>query len=295
MSFPQILENYRQRAEAALEEQFKTIEGPPQLLEAMNYSLMAGGKRVRAIMLLAARELFAFKEGDPRPEPAACALEFIHTYSLIHDDLPAMDNDDFRRGKPSCHKAFGEALAILAGDALLTEAFGLVARSMLGQNSTLCAYVLTELAYAAGAGGMVGGQVIDTLETGKNITREPLETMHSLKTGALLLAPVKIGALMGGADEKEMSALIAYGRKTGLAFQVVDDYLDVIADEKELGKSKGKDAAQGKTTFVTLMGVEGARDYARTLTQEAIQAIEIFRGRAEALRELAAFISSRTY
>ena len=265
-------------------------QAPPSLREAMAYSLLAGGKRLRPILALAACEAVGGREEDAID--VACAVEMIHTYSLIHDDLPAMDDDDFRRGQPTSHKKFGEAHAILAGDALQTEAFGVVVakRRTHPRETAECAF---ELARAAGAAGMVGGQVIDIEATGKKILIDHLETLHRAKTGELLLVAVRMGARMGGADDATLERLTRYGRALGLAFQIVDDVLDITADLATLGKDPGSDRAAGKTTFVDLLGPEGARKRARDVMAEGIAALEPLGARAEALRALGRYTVER--
>jgi geranylgeranyl diphosphate synthase type II len=260
---------------------------PKTLHEAMSYSLMAGGKRLRPILVLAACEAVGGKAGAAIE--AACALEMIHTYSLIHDDLPAMDDDDFRRGRPTCHKVYGEAMAILAGDALLTEAFR-VAASATGRE---VAQVVFELARAAGAIGMVGGQVIDIEATGKSITVEELEKLHHAKTGQLLLVSVRAGAKMGGAGEGDLGKLDAYGRALGLAFQIIDDVLDITADLATLGKDPGSDKAAGKTTFVDLLGVDAARARAKQVMAEGNEALSSLGERATPLIALGRYTVER--
>ncbi|MDD5306902.1 MAG: polyprenyl synthetase family protein [Deltaproteobacteria bacterium] len=288
MQYPEILDQYRLRAEQGLKEIFDRSTGPAPLLQAMGYSLFAGGKRVRPVLVLAACETFA--PGGPDPLPAACAIEYIHTYSLIHDDLPAMDNDDFRRGRPTSHKAFGEAMAILSGDALLTEAFGLVARSYRDAGGSLAADLLAELAMAAGSAGMVGGQVLDTLYTNRHASQSDVETTHGMKTGAIITAAVRCGAILGGADEDELAALTRYGNRIGLAFQVADDVLDVVGSRESLGKTAGKDEAQGKSTFPALLGLERSLGYLHRLSTEAHAAISRFGVRGGALAAMAEFI-----
>ena len=286
MPYPPELESLRVRSEAGLQALFAGCDGPDRLREAMAYSLFAGGKRLRPALVVAARELFKTPGADPMP--AACALEFIHTYSLIHDDLPAMDDDDLRRGLPTNHVRFGQALAILAGDGLLTEAFGLLARHYPDQP---CAIRLVgELATAAGAAGMVGGQVLDVDQAGQSLDRAGLESIHRLKTGALMVAAVRCGGLLGGADEGALTDLTAYGRAVGLAFQVADDVLDVIGDRSQLGKTAGKDAAQGKNTYVGLLGLQGAQAETVALTRLAEERIIRFGPRAAPLRALAGYI-----
>lgn len=259
----------------------------------MAYSLLASGKRIRSVLLVATREIFPVSAGHD-PIPAACAFELVHTYSLIHDDLPAMDNDDYRRGRPSNHKQFGEAMAILAGDALLTEAFGLVARGFRGVAEPVGARVVGELAAAAGAAGMVGGQVLDTIDTGRDVGREATEEIHRRKTGALITAAVRCGAILGGAGEDELSVLADFGDRIGLAFQVVDDILDVVGNREVLGKSIGKDEASGKNTYVKLLGLEGSRAYAASLAGDAASGVATFGDRADALRAMASFIVERS-
>lgn len=291
MKLPPVLEELRQKVEHGLEKHFSSRSGPGLLKETMGYSLFAPGKRIRPILVLAANALFPPNDLDPMP--AACAFEFVHTYSLIHDDLPAMDNDDFRRGRPTSHKRFGEAQAILAGDGLLTEAFALMASSLGGAGAGDPALVraIAELATAAGSGGMVGGQVLDVIETSRNLGRAEIENVHRLKTGALISAAVRCGAILGHASPVELAALTSYATKIGLAFQVADDVLDVVGTRAELGKSIGKDQLQGKTTYVTLLGVEGGRNYARQLTNAAIEDLNIFSHSTEPLRAVAEFIA----
>jgi geranylgeranyl diphosphate synthase type II len=279
------LKERKSMVERALEAHLDRCDGAPNTLrEAMHYSLMAGGKRLRPILALAACE--AVGASPDEAIDAACAVEFVHTYSLIHDDLPAMDDDDFRRGRPTSHKKFGEALAILAGDALCAEAFRVAAQRREGREAAV-ADVVYELGRASGAVGMVGGQVIDIEATGKKITVDELETLHRAKTGELLLVAVRAGARMGGADGAAMERLTAYGRALGLAFQIVDDVLDITADLQTLGKDPGSDREAGKTTFVDLLGVDGAKARAKSVMDEGIRALEPFGARAEALRALA--------
>jgi len=291
MAYPSAMLELAVRIEAALEEFVARVEGPDALREAMGYSLLGGGKRLRPALLLTVRGLFT--SGAPDPMPAACALEFIHTYSLIHDDLPAMDDDDLRRGRPSCHVRFGEAMAILAGDALLTEAFALVSRDLPLEHAALGQRLVSEFVAAAGAGGMVGGQVLDIQSTETRIGSEDLEHMHRLKTGRLFRVAARSGALLGGADETQLRAVTRYADRLGLAFQVADDILDVTATTEALGKTAGKDARQEKNTYVSLLGLAGARELAEQLRGEAVEALSSFGPAAEALRELAAFTVER--
>jgi len=285
------LEERRATIEAALARHLEACTAAPATLrEAMAYSLLAGGKRLRPILALAAAAAVGGREEDALD--AGCAVEFIHTYSLIHDDLPAMDDDDFRRGRPTNHKKFGEAVAILAGDALCAEAFRVAAANRKGREAAV-ADVVFELARAAGAVGMVGGQVIDIEATGKKIDIPALEVLHHAKTGELLLVAIRAGARMGGANEDAMARLTVYGRALGLAFQIVDDVLDVTADLATLGKDPGSDREAGKTTFVDLLGVDGAKARARAVMAEGIEALAPFGGNAEALRSLARYTVDR--
>ena len=263
-----------------------------RLTEAMRYSLLAGGKRLRPILALASCEAVG---GDlAAAMDLACAVEMIHTYSLIHDDLPCMDNDDFRRGRPTNHKVYGDALATLAGDALLTDAFKVLARATgAGVAAAVVLETIEELAGAAGSAGMVGGQVIDLLGEGKSKTLEELEELHGRKTGALFLASVRGGARMGGASASQIESFDAYARALGLAFQVVDDLLDVQGTPEQLGKRTQKDSERGKATYPAILGVERSLDLARELESRAHRALASFDDRAIALRELATFVVER--
>ena len=266
---------------------------PSILLEAMSYSLQGGGKRLRPILALAAGEA---TRGDPEIIlPAACALELIHTYSLIHDDLPAMDNDDFRRGKPTSHKVFGEATAILAGDALLTMAFQVLSSEGLAErvNPKALLQVICELALASGSAGMIGGQVMDVMSEGKSITPAALESIHTRKTGALIRASVRIGALLSEAPPAELRALTRFGEHLGLGFQIADDVLDVIGEEKALGKRTGGDARQKKATYPALLGLETAKSLAHEQIEQASAALSTMGPSAQHLRELASYVGLR--
>jgi geranylgeranyl diphosphate synthase, type II len=270
------------------------VRGPAfRVTEAMHYSLFVGGKRLRPILCLAAAEAVGGDAGDALP--VACALEMIHTYSLIHDDLPAMDDDDLRRGQPTCHKKFDEATAILAGDGLLTEAFRTVAAAAFqyeGQAEVLLE-VLNLLATAAGYQGMVGGQMLDLLAEGRRISLKELETIHRNKTGALLTAAVRSGALMGGGNRSEVTFLTTYGEKFGLAFQITDDLLDVEGDTAQMGKAAGMDEKRQKATYPAVLGLTATRQWARRLVDEAVAALEVFQDRAEPLRQLAQYLLVR--
>ena len=258
--------------------------------DAMRYSLLGGGKRIRPYLTYAFSRLAG---GDPETAlDFGCALEMVHAYSLVHDDLPAMDNDVLRRGKPTCHVAFGEATAILAGDALLTRAFSVLAES--GAQSETVRRATAELADAAGYAGMVGGQTLDILTEGKPVGEATLVKLQRLKTGALIRAACRLGCLSGGVFDGELCAAAdVYAEKIGLAFQVIDDILDGVGNPAELGKSVGKDAASGKTTWLSHLGEEGARDYARRLTDDAVSAVARFDGDGR-LASLAALLLSRS-
>ncbi|MBM5815584.1 MAG: farnesyl diphosphate synthase [Cyanobacteriota bacterium] len=280
----------RERIETALEASLGPEE-PETLREAMRYSLLAGGKRLRPILCLAACEL----AGGAAEEalPTAVALEMVHTMSLIHDDLPAMDNDDLRRGRPTSHKMFGEAMAILAGDALLTRAFEMVARRSPDVSPERLLAVVGELSLASGAPGLVGGQVVDLESEGKDVDLTTLEYIHLHKTGALLRACVVCGALVGGASAELLEALRVYARGIGLAFQIIDDILDVTASSEVLGKTAGKDLTADKTTYPKLLGLEESRQRADALVGEAKGALAPWSERAQPLLALADYITSR--
>jgi len=266
---------------------------PRQLHKAMRYSLLAGGKRLRPALVLAAGEGLGAATVDLMP--AACALEMIHTYSLIHDDLPAMDNDDLRRGRPTCHKAFGEAVAILAGDALLTQAFRVLASDGPHVDHARQIRVVREIATAAGSvGGMIGGQMADIENEGKQVDAAALEYIHRSKTGALIAAPVVVGGIIAGAREDDLDKLRAYGETIGLAFQIADDILDVTSTSEQLGKTPGKDQAANKATYPSVHGIAASQQRARDLVEEAVEIISSLRLRTNVLEELARFIIART-
>ena len=287
------LTDRRKIVEEALERYLPDKDSVPQELHAaMHYSVFAGGKRLRPILCLAALEACG---GDMAPAmPVACALELIHTYSLIHDDLPAMDNDDFRRGKPTSHKAFGEAVAILAGDALLTEAFVLLSRAekvRLAAERRLA--VIQEIAHAAGIAGMVGGQALDIRAEKIAPDFEGLTDIHRRKTGALIVAAVRSGAILAGASENRIQALGAYGSHIGIAFQIADDILNVEGDSQLMGKKTGSDAALGKVTYPSLWGLDTAKAKLKDHIQAAVAAIAAFDSRALPLRVIARYIMER--
>lgn len=257
--------------------------------EAMWYSLSAGGKRIRPVLVM---EFCRVCGGDTKnAEAAACAIEMIHTFSLIHDDLPCMDNDDYRRGKPSCHKAYGEATALLAGDALENLAFGIIADAVIPDSVKV--RLVQTLAKAVGVNGMIGGQVIDTEYEGKNIPEEMLLRMYSMKTSALLKAACLMGCICAEADEEKMTAAIKYAENLGLAFQIIDDILDIIGNEQQLGKPIGSDAANGKITYASLNGLEKSNSYAAKLTENALDSLSAFEN-TEFLKELTLYLLKRS-
>ena len=256
----------------------------------MNYSLMAGGKRLRPILIMAAADALGV-DGEKFLR-LSTSIEFIHTYSLIHDDLPAMDNDDYRRGKLTNHKVFGEALAILAGDALLTMAFEIIATDKNVDAETKVK-IITEMSKAAGAEGMVGGQVIDMQSENKKIDIQTLKQMHAAKTGALFCAAIRSGAILAGADEKQLANLTEYARQFGLAFQITDDILDVVGDEKTIGKPVGSDEKNHKSTYVTLGSLESAKALAQEAVDKAKASLVDFGENAEFLRALVDYLITR--
>jgi geranylgeranyl diphosphate synthase type II len=268
----------------------KATVKPTTLHKAMRYSLFAGGKRLRPALCLAAAE--ACGGNRAQAMPLACAVECIHTYSLIHDDLPAMDNDDFRRGKPTCHKVFGEATAILAGDALLTHAFEIAAQCR-GWRRYGHKDVFLELAESAGSKHLVGGQVADLEAEGKEVTQAQLRYIHERKTSALLCCATRLGGMSANCNRSQLNALTDFGFYVGLAFQVIDDILDVTQSSEQLGKTAGKDEAVGKATYPAIIGLEKSRKTAATLTRRAYKALDGFHGRVQPLRALADHLLKR--
>lgn len=294
MKIKDYLEQKRVEVDRFLESVIPSPTTPPTTLhESMRYSLMAGGKRVRPILAIAAAEAV----GQPTPGlmPIACSLELIHTYSLIHDDLPAMDNDDFRRGKPTNHKVYGDAMAILAGDALLTMAFDLCSNPdlMKGCDPARQVCLIQELAHGSGNMGMVGGQVLDIKAENKDIDLATLQNIHKHKTGMLIRAAVRMGAIAGGAQDRQLDDLTSYAEDVGLAFQIADDVLNVTGTRDELGKNPNTDAERGKKTYPTFYGAEGARKLADDCVARAIARLSSFGPAADPLRELARYITSR--
>jgi geranylgeranyl diphosphate synthase type II len=267
-------------------------ENPQKIIyQAVNYSLLSGGKRLRPVLFLGAYELF--RDDLKKALPFACAMEMIHTYSLIHDDLPAMDNDDYRRGKLSNHKKFGEARAILAGDALLNKAFETGLDAAINFKGMNAIKALKLIADSSGTEGMIGGQVIDIDGENKISSIEDLKYMYSLKTGAIIKSSVTAGATLAGATENEIKLLENYAEKIGIAFQIVDDILDVTSTQEKLGKLIGSDAANNKTTYLTFKSIDEARKDVEKFTDEAIKSLSLFGNRAIYLIELARYLTSR--
>ncbi len=290
--FKQALTDIGAAMNAELDRLLPPVQGPEnRVVEAMRYAALDGGKRLRPFLVCAAADLFAVPR--ERALRAAAAIEMVHCYSLVHDDLPAMDDDDLRRGRPTVHKKFDEATAILAGDALLTEAFAVLADPATHPDGAVRADLVRELAAASGAAGMVGGQMIDLLAGRLNLDRDGLTRLQNMKTGCLIAGSCRLGAILGGAALREREALAAYGIAMGLAFQIADDVLDVESSADVTGKATGKDAAAGKATFVSLLGLEGAKTYARELAETAAQRLEMFGVRADVLRQAAFFAVER--
>ncbi len=295
MDLKQYLAQKRDMVEGALEAYFRDSEKGPaaRLFSAMKYSLFAGGKRLRPILCMAGAEAVG---GDPDDVlPVACALELIHTYSLIHDDLPSMDDDDFRRGVPTNHKVFGEALAVLAGDGLLTEAFRwMSSQEVISSVSIEAALrVINLIATAAGCSGMVAGQAVDIESEGKEADQGLVEFIHRNKTGALISASVRAGAIMGGGDEAAIGAIGVYGDNIGLAFQISDDILDIEGDPGLMGKEVGSDQKRGKITYPGVVGIHESRAIGERLVRDAVEALEPFGKAAQPLREIAWYIIKR--
>ena len=293
LDVPRYLKERAAAVDEALERLLPPETDPPATIhKAMRYSIFAGGKRLRPVLVIAGAEAVGGRMEQVMP--AACAMECIHTYSLVHDDLPAMDNDDFRRGRPTNHKVFGEAMAILAGDGLLTLAFGLLAESFAqGGDPAALRRVLADLAEAAGTHGMVGGQVADIEGEGRPATPESLDFIHVNKTAALIRMSLRMGAMIAGGTAAQVHALSAAGGSLGLAFQVVDDILDVEGTTAELGKTAGKDQAQQKATYPAVHGLPASRARAAALIEEAERALAPLGPPAEPIRALGRFIIER--
>ncbi len=270
----------------------KKTAAPATIHAAMRYTVFAGGKRLRPILTLAAAEACG---GDPVNALApACAVEVLHTYSLVHDDLPCMDDDDLRRGRPTCHKVYGEGMAVLTGDALLTEAFLMLAQTPASKRYSAKDYV-AELALTGGSRKLIGGQVLDLEGEGKKLTKAGLIKIHEAKTAALLTTSLRLGGMTANATPKQLEALTAFGYALGLAFQVIDDILDVTQSTEVLGKTAGKDVAVEKSTYPAVLGLEKSRKEAAKLTQQAMDALKPFGKKAERLREIASYLLDREY
>jgi len=291
MTFREYLKQQQQFVDAQLDRLAPPESTPPQTIHrAMRYSLFAGGKRIRPVLCLEAARAVA--DFAPGAEEAACALEFVHTYSLIHDDLPALDNDDLRRGRPTCHKAFGEATAILAGDALQTYAYEVLARLQCPAEARVA--IIAQIAHATGTiGGMISGQVMDLEAEHTRPDAQTLEYIHRSKTGALLTASVVTGGIYAGGSEEQIQSLRDFGQNIGLAFQIVDDVLDVTQTSEQLGKTAGKDKAEEKATYPALFGIEASLKKADELVAKASAALDSFGDRAATLREIAHFLVER--
>ena len=289
----EIMAAYRGLVDAALERWLPPAGAPPRTIhEAMRYSVFAGGKRLRPLLALFGCEAVGGTLDDAMP--AAVALELIHTYSLVHDDLPAMDDDDFRRGRPTCHKVYGEAIGILAGDALLTHAFQILGDSAgAGVPAARRLQIIAEIAAAAGSAGMVGGQTMDIQAEGKTLDPETLLILHSKKTGALLRVSVRVGGLAGGADDAALAFLTRYGERMGLAFKIVDDILDIEGDSAEMGKTAGSDLRKKKATYPAVFGLDASRQESIRLLEEAREAVRLLGEKGAVLAALADFVGNR--
>lgn len=293
MNLKVYLKSRQEKIERALDRHLpKESTKPATIHKAMRYSLFAGGKRLRPILCLAAAETCGGKIDNALP--LACALECIHTYSLVHDDLPSMDNDDFRRGRLTCHKVFGDGIAVLAGDALLTIAFEIVSRAKPTSRYNMST-LLREVAVAAGSQKLIAGQVADLEAEGKETTRAGLRYIHENKTAAILTTSLRLGAMSANANPKQLAAITRFGRALGLAFQVIDDILDVTQTSEKLGKSAGKDVAAKKATYPAVIGLDKSRAEAKRLTKQAHNALSIFVTKAEALHALANYLLEREY
>jgi geranylgeranyl diphosphate synthase type II len=288
---PGLLKRDAELVTLALDGVLNRLEGvPAKLVEAIRYSVMAGGKRLRPTLVLESSRACANGNAPPAALAAACAIELIHTFSLVHDDLPAMDNDDLRRGVATNHKVFGEAMAILAGDAMVVMAFKVLATQA---PEDLVAALVKELAKASGPSGMIGGQVLDMEGEKRTLSMDELKNLHSKKTGALITAACRLGAISAKAGMQMVEAITGFGQHLGLAFQIVDDLLDVTASSEQMGKSTGKDQGKGKNTYPALMGIDRSRMEAEKQYEQAIKALEPLGNRADGLRALARFVVDR--
>ncbi len=292
-NFNSYLVSRRKEVNGAINEILQDATDFSRIVDAMRYSLMAGGKRIRPVLCIAAAEAVGGKAEDVMP--AACTLEMIHTYSLIHDDLPAMDNDDLRRGKPTCHVAFDEATAILAGDALLTLAFQILSSIKFTNKDHASKWltIINKISYAAGYQGMIEGQMKDIISEGSFLAIDELEEMHLLKTGALIKASICSGAILGGGNIEEIKQLEIYAKNIGLAFQVADDILNVEGDPAILGKAVGTDKMLKKSTYPSIMGIKKSKEFAKKLINNALQALDLFDNKSDPLRSIASYIIER--
>ncbi len=289
----QILREHGEHLAAYFTQVFARYDGAPKrLLESIQYSLLAGGKRLRPALVLETAHAVAPNQPVPNRSALAAggAIELIHTFSLVHDDLPAMDNDDLRRGRPTNHKVYGEAMAILAGDAMVGMAFEIIA---VDAEPGVAGALVRELANATGPEGMIGGQVLDMDGENKALTLPELQRLHRLKTGALLAASCRLGAIAAGASEQQLAAVTHFGHQIGLVFQIMDDILDVTSSPEQMGKATGKDAARGKNTYPSLMGLEGSRREAADQLKNALASLEVLGAAGDGLRALANFVVSR--
>ena len=296
LNIKEYLNDMKTLVDGALERYIPSINSyPPDIFNSIRYSLFAGGKRLRPILLMASAETIGSKREEVLP--FACAIEMIHTYTLIHDDLPALDNDDFRRGKPTNHKEFGEAIAILTGDALLTMAFEIMSdtRSMPHLNPPLILRAINEVARGVGPSGTIGGQVVDIESTGKEVDIPTLEYIHTHKTGEMILAAVRGGAILSNCQEDELNALTRYGENIGLAFQVMDDILDVEGESEVIGKTAGSDEKMKKVTYPSIFGIAESKKIASRLIDISIKSLEMFGERAEVLKDISEYIIARRF
>jgi geranylgeranyl diphosphate synthase type II len=287
------IQDKKQHVNLALEKILQDSHNSEPIVKAMKYTLMGGGKRIRPVLCLAAAEAVGGKQQEALA--AACALEMIHTYSLIHDDLPAMDNDDLRRGRPTCHIAFDEATAVLAGDALLTLAFQVLSSVQFtdGDQAARWLEIIHIISIAAGYQGMIQGQMLDMAAEGSKLSVDELKSMHSLKTGALIGASLQCGALLAGADSHQLESLKIYAQNIGLAFQVADDILNVEGSPEAMGKAVGTDELREKSTYPAILGLESSKQFAKSLLAKALHALEAFDKRADPLRAIAAYVIER--
>jgi len=269
-----------------------STDAPPRLVESIGYSVTAGGKRLRPALVLECAIACGSDASNKSAMASAAAIELIHTFSLVHDDLPAMDDDELRRGRPTNHKVFGEAMAILAGDAMVTLAFETIA---VDADPKLVPALVKELAAASGPAGMIGGQVLDIDGENQNLALPQLQRIHRMKTGALLTASCRLGAIAAGASESQLAAITMYGRNVGLAFQIVDDVLDVTSTPQQLGKATNKDADSGKNTYPGLIGLDASRAAAREAVDAAVAALSDFGSAADGLRAAARFVVARQF